>query len=150
MPMPYTYRHASAEFSSFLAKLRDELGNSSDNIAYTTTDAVFQVFRRRLSVPEALQFADILPCVLRAIFLWRWMPAEPLPFGLRAEMTREVLAVRANHNWAPDHAILAVARALRSCVLASDLGPVLARLPEGAVAFWALPEGEARGDLLFP
>lgn len=150
MPMPYTYRHASAEFAAFLADLREELGHSSDNVAYTTTDAVFQVFRRRLSVPEALMFADVLPCVLRAIFLWHWTPEAAKPFGSRVEMTKEVQAVRAHHNWAPDHAILAVARCLRACVLSNDLDPVLARLPEGSVAFWALPEGEVIGDLQFP
>ena len=61
MPMPYTYRHASAEFAAFLADAREALGLESDNATYTAVDAVFQVFRTRLSVEQALAFADLLP-----------------------------------------------------------------------------------------
>lgn len=79
MPMPYTYRHASAEFAAFLADAREALGLESDNATYTAVDAVFQVFRTRLSVEQALAFADLLPCVLRAIFVWRWHPPPRFP-----------------------------------------------------------------------
>lgn len=148
--MPYTYRHASTEFAAFLAAARDGLNLSSDNATYTATDAVFQVFRRRLSVPQALAFADVLPCVLRAIFLAHWdVSALVLPFADRAALTAEAQAVRPHHNLTPGNCIEAVARAVRGQVLALDLDRVLATLPEGAVEFWAVP-GVGSGDLRFP
>lgn len=145
MPMPYTYRHASAEFAAFLRDAREALELETDNMAYTATDAVFRVFRARLTVEEALAFADILPAVLRAIFVAEWRPAAPLPFADRASLTREAQAVRPHHNLTPDHAIAALARVLRRHVLAIDLDRVLARLPPGAAEFWAVPEDERKG-----
>jgi uncharacterized protein (DUF2267 family) len=151
MPMPYTYRHASAEFSAFLTDAREDLGLVSDNMAYTATDAVFQVFRARLTVPQALAFADVLPCVLRAIFLWRWSPAPPLPWADRATLAREAQAIRPHHNLTPDHAIAVLARVLRRHVLAQDLDRVLAGLPPGAAEFWHVPPDEAAGlSVRFP
>jgi uncharacterized protein (DUF2267 family) len=141
MPMPYTYRHASAEWSAFLNDLRNETGLGSDNSAYTVVDAVFQVFRRRLTVEQALAFADELPCVLRAIFLWRWTPSAPLPFADRETMTAEAQAIRPHHNLTPDTCIMATARALRAQVLAIDFDRMLRRLPPEAAQFWAI-DGE--------
>ena len=134
--MPYTYRHASAEFTAFLADARAALNLTSDNATYTAVDGVFQTFRRRLTVPQALTFADALPAVLRAIFVWRWSPVAPLPFATRAAMTAEAQSLRPNHNLTPDNCIAAVAWALRS---AADLDPALATLPPEARAFWDLP-----------
>lgn len=145
MPMPYTYRHASAEFSAFIADARDEMGLVSDNMTYTATDAVFQVFRARLTVPQALAFADVLPAVLGAIFLWRWTPAPPLPWADRATLTREAQAIRPHHNLTPDNAIAALSRSLRRHVLARDLAQAFARLPPEAAAFWHVPPDEAAG-----
>lgn len=136
MPMPYTYRHASAEFAAFLADARSAMNLTSDNATYTAIDGVFQTFRRRLTVPQALAFADELPAVPRAIFVWRWKPVEPLPFTTRAAMTAEAQALRPHHNLTPDNCIQAVAWALRS---ATELDPVLATLPPPARAFWDLP-----------
>jgi uncharacterized protein (DUF2267 family) len=149
--MPYTYRHASAEFRAFLDDARDELGLDSDNAAYTAVEAVFQVFRRRLTVAEALAFADLLPCVLRAIFVTGWRPADPVPFADRATLAREAQGLRLQHNLTPPHAIAAVSRALRRQVHARDLDRVLAGLPPGAAAFWHLPPDEAaRLTVRFP
>jgi len=134
--MPYTYRHASTEYAAFLADARAALNLESDNSTYTAADAVFQVFRRRLTVPQALAFADILPCVLRAISLWRWPPAAPLPFADRATLTREAQAIRPHHNLTPNNAIEGIALALRRQVLAIDLDRVLATLPAGAAEYW--------------
>lgn len=69
MPMPWTYRHASREWQGFLGDARERMGLSSDNMAYTAIDGVFQVFRRRLTAAEGLRFATILPSVPRAIFV---------------------------------------------------------------------------------
>jgi uncharacterized protein (DUF2267 family) len=143
--MPYTYRHASAEFTAFLADARAALDLVSDNSTYTAVDAVFRVFRARLTVPQALAFADILPSVLRAIFVADWRPADPLPFADRATLTREAQAVRPHHNLTPDHVIGTLARVLRRHVLAIDLDRVLATLPPGAAEFWHVPPDETAG-----
>ena len=140
MPMPYTCRHATEEFRAYLADARDRLDTPSDNVAYTCTDAVFQVFRRRLTPPQALAFADALPCVLRAIFLWRWdVTAAPLPFADRATMTREARDVRRHHNLCRDTVIGDIAWLLARHTDPMDLAQALDRLPPEARAFWQVP-----------
>jgi len=137
MPMPWAYRHASKDWQAFLADAKDRLELASDNAAYTAVDAVLQVFRRRLTVAQVLAFADLLPAVLRAMFVFRWdSSAPPVAFGTRSAMTREAQAVRPDHNQTPDNAIEAVAWALRRCVNQGDLDRLLASFPKGAAAFW--------------
>ena len=90
MPMPWTYRHASKEFRAFLDDAKERMGLASDNMAYTAVDAVLQVFRRRLTPEQGIAFADLLPSVLRAVFVYRWDVARPpVPFGPRDALTRE-------------------------------------------------------------
>jgi uncharacterized protein (DUF2267 family) len=98
---------------------------------------VLQAFRRRLSVKEALLFAEELPPVLRAIFVSDWDVDEPRrPFEDRATMTKEVQALRGDHNVSPDTAIHDVALALRRNMNEEALDRVLAKLPPGAAEFW--------------
>ncbi len=137
MPMPWTYRHATKDWQAFLADARDRLGLDSDNTTYTAVQGVLITFRHRLSAAEGLAFADILPAVLRAIFVYRWdIGAAPVPFAARDVLTAEVKALRPDHNLTPNHAIEAVAWALRRHVDQRDLDRVLANLPVGAVAYW--------------
>lgn len=137
MPMPWAYRHATKDWQAFLADAKEFLGLESDNAAYTAVDAVFRVFRRRLTPEQAIAFANLLPAVPRAIFVQDWdISAPPLPFAPREALTREAQAVRPDHNLTPDHAIEAVARALRRHMHQADLDRLLARLPEGAAEFW--------------
>ncbi|MFD2813579.1 DUF2267 domain-containing protein [Paracoccus aerius] len=49
----------------------------SDNSAYTALDAVLQVFRRRLTAQEGIDFASVLPSVPRAIFVAGWKVDNP-------------------------------------------------------------------------
>lgn len=137
MPMPWTYRHASREFRSFLDDVQERLNLSSDNMAYTAVDGVFHAFRRRLTAAQGLRFAEVLPSVLRAIFVAGWHPVDaPPPFGTRTEMTREAQSLRPHHNLTPDNAIEATAWALRRHVREDDLDRALAGLPPGAAEFW--------------
>lgn len=137
MPMPWTYRHSSKEFRAFLADAKARMNLESDNSTYTAVDAVFQVFRRRLTAQQGLNFASVLPSVLRAIFVHRWDVSEPpVPFASRDEMTAEAQQVRVNHNLTPDNAIEATAWALRRSLNQRDLDRVLADLPQGAQDFW--------------
>jgi len=110
MPLPTAYRHATKDWRAFLDDAKQALGLESDNMAYTAVDGVLQVFRRRLSVEQGLAFADVLPAVLRAIFVYDWdVSVPPLPFAPRANLTREAQAVRPHHNLTPDNAIAATA-----------------------------------------
>ncbi|MEX0370920.1 MAG: DUF2267 domain-containing protein [Tateyamaria sp.] len=137
MPLPWTYRHASKEWRAFLEDVKERLSLTSDNMAYTAVDAVLQVFRRRLTAQQGLDFAGVLPSVLRAIFVYGWdVTTPPVPFGLRSDLIDEVKQVRPNHNLTPDNAIEATAWAIRRCTNARDFERVLARLPEGAAEFW--------------
>lgn len=137
MPMPMEYRQASLDFERFLLDARDLAGLQTTNQAYTMVQAVLQTFRRRLDIEDAILFADILPPVIRAIFVAEWDLEEPrLPFSGRIAMTREVQALRPDHNISPDSAIADVAGALRRNIDEAKLDRVLARLPAGAADFW--------------
>ncbi|WP_299046308.1 DUF2267 domain-containing protein [uncultured Tateyamaria sp.] len=137
MPMPWTYRHATREFRSFLGDAKERMSLVSDNSTYTAVDAVFQVFRRRLTPTQVMMFADVLPSVPRAIFVYRWNPeAAPVPFASLEQLTREAQRVRKDHNLTPDNAIEATAWALRRHVDQRSLDRVLDQLPDGAVQFW--------------
>ena len=135
--MPWTYRHATKEWRALLDDAKERMCLVSDNNAYTALDAVFQVFRRRLTAQEGLDFASVLPCVPRAIFVKDWdISEEPLPFGDRASLIDEVKAVRKHHNLTPDNAIEAVAWALRRHVNARDFQRILDKLSPQARAYW--------------
>lgn len=131
------YRQASAGFDRFMLNARDIAALQTTNQAYTMVQAVFYAFRRRLQVSDALLFAEVLPPVLRAMFVAEWDLQEPAaPFAERRTMTREVQAFRGDHNVSPDTAIADVAAALRRNVDEAMLDRVLVRLPAGAVDFW--------------
>ncbi len=137
MPMPMEYRQASEDFDRFILDARDLAGLQTTNQAYTMVQAVLQTFRRRLDIEDAILFADVLPPVVRAIFVAEWDLEEPrIPFSGRIAMTREVQALRPDHNISPDSAIADVAGALRRNIDEAKLDRVLARLPAGAADFW--------------
>lgn len=137
MPMPWTYRHSSREWRAFLDDVKDRMHLESDNMAYTAVDAVLQVFRRRLTAQEGLDFASVLPSVLRAIFVHNWDVTAPrATFDDREKLISEVKKVRVNHNLTPDNAIEATAWAVRRCTNGRDFERVLARLPDEARDFW--------------
>ncbi len=139
MPIPSEYQRASLDFERFMVDARDAAGLATTNMAWNMVVGVLHTFRRRLSVTEALRFADVLPPVLRAIFVSEWQPDEPpLPFADRAALTREVRSLRPAHNFSPDDAIRAVAQALRRQVDEAALERVLATLPPGAREYWAV------------
>ena len=105
--------------------------------ANTAVDAVLQVFRRRLNAQEGLEFASVLPSVLRAIFVHNWDVTEPrAEFYDREKLVSEVKAVRVNHNLTPDNAIEATAWAVRRSTNQRDFERVLAKLPAEARDFW--------------
>ena len=111
--------------------------------AYTMLQSVLQVFRRRLSIADAIAFAGVLPPVLRAIFVSDWDTTEAIkPFGSEQEMMAEVRALRHNHNLSTETAIADVVAAVRRNVDGDAFDRLLSQLPPGARQFWQdLPNG---------
>ncbi len=139
MPMPWTFRQASREWQAFLADAREAMNLTSDNATYTAVQGVFQAFRRRLTPQQAVDFAQVLPSVLRALFVADWKLADPVSPGSRADWTAEGKALRPLHNLTPENCVEATALALRKSVLQADLDGVLATLPAFAAEFWSTP-----------
>ena len=140
MPMPFAYRHADRDWHRFLRIAREEMALDSDNMAYTALQGVFQAFRRRLTVQQAVDFAQVLPAVPRAIFVADWQIADsPVPPGTRADWTAEARALRPNHNLTPENCVEATAIALRRSVRQAGIEAVLTRLPPFARTFWDTP-----------
>lgn len=141
MTIPMDIQHAGEDFERFLADARDAAGLATRNQTYTMVEGVLLVFRRRLGMKDAIRFAGVLPPILRAIFVAHWdLDAPPLPFGSREEMTAEVQALRAHHNFAPAAAIADVAAALRRNMDEAALDALLTTLTPDAAAFWSVPK----------
>ena len=105
--------------------------------AYAVLRAVPHVFRDHLTATDALAFAEILPAVLRAIFVEDWHPAvDPPPFPDRQALIEEVKANRRDHNLASESSIGEIATALRRNVDSTNLDRVLTKLPAGAADYW--------------
>jgi uncharacterized protein (DUF2267 family) len=102
--------------------------------------AVLLTFRRRLSVIEAIRFANVLPLILRALLVTDWDPEEPQrEFRNPADLILEVQALRRDHNFSPETAIRDVATALRRHVDATALDDLLEHMPQGVAQFCAVP-----------
>jgi uncharacterized protein (DUF2267 family) len=143
MTWPLEYQKASVDFERFMVIARDAAGLQTTNMAWTMVEGVLLVFRRRLNMRQAIEFANVLPPLLRALFLDNWHPEqEPQPFANRQTLTAEVQALRSEHNFAPLNSIEAVALAVRSVVEQQALNRVLASLPSEARAFWSVPPNQ--------
>ena len=137
MTVPMEYRQASRDFDAFLLDARDNALLQTTNQAYTMVEAVLVVFRRRLSVAQAIAFADVLPPVLRALFVSGWdTTGQRVPFDDRAALTREVLAFRGDHNVSPESAIADVAAALHRHVEPTTFARMLEQLEPAAREYW--------------
>jgi uncharacterized protein (DUF2267 family) len=138
MPFPQEYQRATDQFYSFLHDIRDEAMYGSAHQAYTTAQAVLQVFRRRVSLRDGIRFAACLPVGLRALFVAEWDPEEPRrPFGTVEEMTVEAQELRANHNYVESDSISVVARVLWRHADRARLELVLASMEPAACEFWS-------------
>jgi len=85
----------------------------------------------------ALDFANALPPVLRAIFVEDWNLASPVtPMPGMEELRAEVKAIREAHNFSTDTAIAEVALALRQNMNELDYGRMLKNLPAEAATYW--------------
>ena len=140
MTWPLEYQRASSEFERFMVAARDAAGLATTNMAWTMVEGVFLTFRRRLTIQQALEFANVLPPLIRALFLDNWRPeSEVEPFLGREALTAEVQGLRRQHNFSPNNAIEAVAIALRRVVDEVAFDRTLSHLPPEAAAFWDAP-----------
>ena len=138
MTVPMEYRLASQKFEAFLSEVAEEAGLTTRNQAYTMLQGVLLAFRRRLTPEEGIVFAQVLPPMLRALFITDWDPHAPREQGWdRTVLTREVQQLRRNHNLSPDTAIRDVAAVLRRHANEAALEKSLARLPQPARDFWS-------------
>lgn len=138
MPMPWTFRHPGKEWSLFLDDIRDVLGTPSANVAYTAAEGVLHAFRARLTTQQALDFAQCLPAVPRALFVQGWTLADPVSWAGQDVYITEALALRRHHNFADASVLRAVSIALHRAVGLQDLRASLQRIGPEAVAFWAV------------
>ena len=137
MPFPIEYAKASAEFYSFMDDIKQQADFHSFHVTYTMVQGVFQVFRRRVSVKEALKFADCLPVGLRALFVKDWDVDEPIKaFTSLREMNDEVKELRSQHNFARDDAIQIVVKVLPKHVEKIHYDKMMAQMSEEIKGFW--------------
>ncbi|MDZ4312797.1 MAG: DUF2267 domain-containing protein [Cypionkella sp.] len=136
MPMPWTYRQATREWQAFLVDAQEAIGTPTDHSTFTAVEGVLRAFRNRLTPQQAIDFAQVLPAVLRALFVSDWrLDAASLPAGTRADWTAEAQGLRRQHNLAPDGCVAGTALALRKSVQQADLERILATLPAFATEF---------------
>lgn len=137
MTWPFEYQNASIEFERFMIDARDFADLATTNMAWNMVVGVLWAFRYRLNMQEGLRFANLLPPVLRALFIEDWDTSEPVKsFASNEELMKDVRSIRTVHNFAPPNAIQAVAQALLKHVDRSELERVLLTLPIGASEFW--------------
>lgn len=139
MPVPPEYLRVGEFFSDFLLRVREETQLATRHQSYTCLQAVLTVFRRRLTAPQILGFAQILPPAVASIFIDGWTTDEFTgTWGAREALTEDVMHLRQHHNFSTDTAIADVARALRRTVGDAALEAALAPLGPEAQAYWAV------------
>ena len=137
MPLPFDYQNPTLQFERFMVDARDAAGLATTNMAWNMVVGVLHAFRRRLTVPQALVFAAVLPPVIRGLFIEDWdFEKTPAPFGEAQDWLADVRSVRPQHNFSPDDAVAAVAAALRRQVDETAFERVLAQMPPEAGEYW--------------
>ncbi|SDG61330.1 DUF2267 domain-containing protein [Pelagibacterium luteolum] len=139
MVRPMIYQHADTAFEAFLIDACARLDTPSRNVAYTATDGVFRAFRARLEIQRALDFANVLPTTLRAIFVQDWIAEPPRDWGTRDDWTRDAQTLRQHHNFAPDTVVSDIAWSLRRHLDQKAFDTLLKTFPPEAREFWDSP-----------
>lgn len=137
MTVPMEFRTAQKDFDAFMIALRDRAMLQTTHQTYTMLDAVFRVFRKRLTLREFALFAGHLPPLLRALFIQEWDPDAPIePFETRQQHAAEILAVRQDHNLSTPTAIEEVCETLRQQLGSQKFEDLMGVLTPEARAFW--------------
>ena len=139
MPPPFEYQNPTLQFEQFLVSARDHAGLPTTNMAWNMVVGVLHAFRSRLSLADGIRFARVLPPMVRALFVEDWDPNQPQKdFGDSSEWLADVRSVRHEHNFSPDNAVVAVARALREQVHPPIWERIMESMPEGARSYWSV------------
>ena len=137
MTIPSAYRSATQDFEKFLEDLLAISSLATSNQCYTQIRSVFLVFRSHVEPQVALDFANALPPILRAIFIEDWNLASPVtPMPGKEKLRAEVKAIREAHNFSTDTAIAEVALALHRNMNELDYNLMLKNLPAEAATYW--------------
>lgn len=141
MPYPPEYERAGTVFTDFLTDVKNNASFGSSHMAYTMAQGVFQVFRRRLDMKDAIRFSNSLPAGLRALFVADWDVDQRIKeFSSKEEMNLEVRELRPDHNFShlTEDPIQCVAKALWKLVGVKRFQTMLCSLPTYAQKFWNL------------
>lgn len=137
MTLPFEYQNPTLQFERFMVDARDCASLPTTNMAWNMVVGVLHTFRWRLTVPQALSFAAVLPPMVRALFIEDWDLEQAVrPFGDAADWLADVRSVRHRHNFSPPDAVASVASALRRHVDTQAFEGVLANLPPQASRYW--------------
>jgi len=138
MPWPPEYQRASVDFEKFMVAARDHAGLATTNMAWNMVEGVLHVFRRRLTLEQALRFADQLPPAVRGLFVEGWRPGDHVAsVGTRADLLEEVRSLRRGHNFSPDNAIESVGFALFAVIPSDAFARALEALPPELRELWS-------------
>lgn len=138
MPWPPEYQRASVDFEKFMVAARDQAGLATTNMAWNMVEGVLHVFRRRLTLEQALRFADQLPPAVRGLFVEGWRPGDHVAsVGTRADLLEEVRSLRPEHNFSPDNAIESVGLALFAVLPSDAFARALEALPPELRELWS-------------
>ncbi len=117
---------------------RDHAGLATTNMAWNMVEGVLHAFRRRLTLDQALRFADQLPPAVRGLFVEGWRPGEQVAsVGTRTEMLEEVRSLRRDHNFSPDNAIESIGFALFTVLPSDAFTRALDALPPDLRELWS-------------
>ena len=151
MPWPPEYQRASIDFEKFMVAARDHAGLATTNMAWNMVAGVLHAMRRRLTLEQALRFADQLPPAIRGLFVEGWRPADPVAeVGTHTEILQEVRALHRDHNFSPDNAIEAVGFALSRVVPSDAFARALHALPPELRTLWSEFDTAAPGAAAGP
>lgn len=143
MPFPIEYATATKDFYNFMEDVKVKSELHSFHVTYTMVQSVFHVFRRRVSIENALKFANTLPVALRALFVKDWDVNEQLkPFESFEKMNEEVKELRYPHNFSIDLAIEVVTSVLPNHVEKIYFNKMMDEMPIEVKIFWNYKKGK--------
>ncbi len=142
MPYPQEYQICTNKFQEFLLDVKTNCDFESSHMAYTVAQGVFQAFRRRLNLEDAIRFSNILPAGLRALFVADWDPEQPIKDFTTSseEVIKEVQSLREVHNFTylTEHPVKNVFKALIKQVDSDKFKAFMDKLPSEAKLFWEI------------
>ncbi|RXJ66396.1 hypothetical protein CRV08_13030 [Halarcobacter ebronensis] len=137
MPFPIEYATATQDFYNFMDDVKHKADFHSFHVTYTMVQGVFQTFRSRVTVDEALKFANCLPVALRALFVKDWdVNQVQKEFESFEIMNEDVKSLRSDHNFSRDNAIEIVSSVLLNHVEQVYFSKMMDNMSDEIKLFW--------------